>query len=111
MNSKFMGGTVVTELVELSELVPAPAGATLLGGNMRLLDSVQVSLNVMVGEVSTTVGELMAMQASSVLKINRPADHPVDVVLNGSVVARGQLVVVDDNFGVRITEMAPAATS
>lgn len=105
------GKTVVTELVELAELAPpAPSGATLLGGNLRLLDGVQVTLNVMVGEARTTVGELMALKESSVLKIERPADYPVDVVLNGAVVARGQLVVVDDNFGVRITEIAQAVT-
>lgn len=111
MSSKSKSGKpVVTELVDLAELTPpAPAGATLLGGNLRLLDGVQVHLSVMVGEARTTVGELMALKESSVLKIDRPADHPVDVILNGSVVARGQLVVVDDNFGVRITEIAQAA--
>lgn len=102
------GGAVVTELVELAELAPAPTGANLLGGNLRLLDGVQVQLSVMVGEARTTVGELMALKESSVLKIDRKVDYPVDVVLNGSVVARGQLVVVDDNFGVRITEIAQA---
>jgi flagellar motor switch protein FliN/FliY len=50
----------------------------------------------------------MGLQESSLLKIDRKADYPVDVMLNGSVVARGQLVVVDDNFGVRITEVAQA---
>jgi len=102
------GGAAVTELVELAELAPVATGASLLGGNMRLLDGVQVQLSVMVGEARTTVGELMALKESSVLKIDRKADYPVDVVLNGSVVARGQLVVVDDNFGVRITEIAQA---
>lgn len=98
----------VTELVELAQLPGAPAGVALMGGNMRLLDSVQVSLSVMVGEAHTTIGELMALRQASVLKIDRQADTPVDVILNGSVVARGQLVVVDDNFGVRITEIAQA---
>jgi flagellar motor switch protein FliN/FliY len=51
----------------------------------------------------------MGLRESSVLKIDRGVDMPVDVVVNGSVVARGQLVVVDDNFGVRISEIAQAA--
>lgn len=110
MSGKNKADGVVTELVDLAELAPpAPAGPTLLGGNLRLLDSVQVQLSVMVGEARTTVGELMGLKESSVLKIDRKADYPVDVILNGSVVARGQLVVVDDNFGVRITEIAQAA--
>jgi len=41
-----------------------------------------------------------------VLKVDRMVDAPVDVVINGNVVARGQLVVVDDNFGVCVTEIA-----
>jgi flagellar motor switch protein FliN/FliY len=109
MSSNHISGAAVTELVELVELTPPPAAAAaLLGGNLRLLDSVPVTLNVVVGEARTTVGELMALQTASLLKIDRKADYPVDVMLNGSVVARGQLVVVDDNFGVRITEIAQA---
>lgn len=102
----------VTELVALAELAPpAPSGAALMGGNLRLLDSVPVQLQVVLGEAHTTVGELMSLKASSLLKIDRKADFPIDVMLNGSVVARGQLVVVDDNFGVRITEVAPGAVA
>jgi flagellar motor switch protein FliN/FliY len=110
MSSKTHAGSVrTTELVSLAELTPAaPAGAPLLGGKLGLLDSVQVNLSVVVGSARSTVGELMGLQESSLLKIDRKADYPVDVMLNGSVVARGQLVVVDDNFGVRITEVAQA---
>lgn len=112
MNSKSPSQESVTELVSLAELSPsAPTGATLMGGNLRLLDSVPVHLQVVLGQARSTVGELMSLQASSLLKIDRKADYPVDVMLNGSVVARGQLVVVDDNFGVRITEVAPAAVA
>jgi len=109
MSSKSTSATAVTELVELAELAPpAPSGAALLDGKFGLLDGVQVSLQVMVGAARTTVGELMSLTPASLLKIDRKADYPVDVMLNGSVVARGQLVVVEDNFGVRITEIAQA---
>jgi flagellar motor switch protein FliN/FliY len=113
MSSKLSGmadGTAgaVSELVELAPLTAAPAGGSLLDGNLRLLDSVPVGLSVVVGNANSTVGELMSLQASSLLKLDRKADYPVDVVLNGAVVARGQLVVVDEHFGVRITEIAPA---
>lgn len=101
-----------TQIVALAELAPQiPFGPAVLGGNMHLLDSVKVSLSVMLGQAHTSVGELMDLKELSVLKIDRPADYPVDVMLNGSVVARGQLVVVDDNFGVRITEIAPGGAA
>lgn len=103
------GQAAVGELVELTQLAPPPpSGASVLGGKLSLLDSVPVALSVVAGTAHSTVGELMALQEAAILKLDRQADYPVDVVLNGSVVARGQLVVVDDHFGVRITEIAPA---
>ncbi len=97
------------QLVALAEL-PAAAGSgpALLDGQLGLLHGVPVTLSVVLGEAVTTVGELMALQQSAVLKVDRQADCPVDVMLNGAVVARGQLVVVDDHFGVRVSEIAPA---
>ncbi len=106
------GGAAVPQLVELAQLDGAePTGPALLDGKLRLLDSVPVSLNVVLGAAHTTVGELMALQEASLLKIDRLADQPIDVMLNGNIVARGQLVVVDNNFGVRITELAQASQS
>jgi flagellar motor switch protein FliN/FliY len=91
----------------LPELQPgAPLGPELVGAHTGLLDSVKVSLSVMLGETHLTLGELMSLKEAAVLKVDRMVDAPVDVVINGNVVARGQLVVVDDNFGVRVTEIA-----
>ncbi len=96
-----------TQVIELSEIQPQiPTGQNVLAGNIGLLHGVKVMLSVVVGEVSTTLGEVMGLKESSILKIDRQVDCPVDVIVNGNVVARGQLVVVDDNFGVRVTEVA-----
>lgn len=93
--------------LELGEFAPrTPAGAPLLNMKSGLLDGVKVSLSVVVGQAQSTVGELMALQELAILKIDRALDCPVDVVVNGNVIARGQLVAVDDQFGVRITEIA-----
>lgn len=98
---------IQTQPVGLPELAPRqPVGPALMGAHAGLLDSVTVSLSVLVGEARITLGELMSLKEAAVLKINRLVDAPVDVVINGNVVARGQLVVVDDNFGVRVTEIA-----
>lgn len=97
------------QFVELPELAPeAPAGPALLAAQSGLLDGVKISLAVVVGHAHTTLGELLAMKQSTLLKIDRAVDTPIDVMVDGNVVARGQLVVVDDNFGVRITDVAPA---
>ena len=93
--------------LELGEFTArVPAGAPLLSTKSGLFDSVKVGLSVVVGQAQATVGELMGLQELSILKIDRGVDCPVDVVVNGNVIARGQLVAVDDHFGVRITEVA-----
>jgi flagellar motor switch protein FliN/FliY len=97
----------LTQLVELSELKPHPLpGAPLLGGNMNVLQGVKVRLRVLAGEATMTVGELMNLREDAVLKLNRPVDEPIDVLLDGHVIARGQLVAVGDEFGVLVTELA-----
>jgi flagellar motor switch protein FliN len=98
-----------TQLVELPELAAGAPGATLLSANAGLLDGVNISLSVVVGQVQTTLGALMALRESAVLTVDRGVDAPVDVVVNGNVVARGQLVVVGDSFGVRVTDVALAS--
>ncbi len=98
-----------TQIIELSEIVAqVPSGPALLGGNMSLLHGVKVKLTVLLGHADTTLGELMDLKEAAILKIDRHVDCPVDVMVDGNVVARGQLVVVDDHFGVRVTEIAQA---
>jgi flagellar motor switch protein FliN/FliY len=95
------------EPVELDQFRPrVPGGGPLLAPRPRLFDSIQVALSVVVGEAQSTVGELMSLQEQSILTIDRGLNSPVDIVVNGNVVARGELVAVDEHFGVRITEIA-----
>jgi flagellar motor switch protein FliN len=95
------------EMIALPELAPgAPVGAALLGANAALLDSIEVSLQVVLGQSRTTLGALMRLKEADLLTVDRKVDYPVDVLVNGNVVARGQLVVIDDAFGVRVTEVA-----
>lgn len=94
------------QMIELSELKDAPAqGSGTLLRSTNPLHQVKVELRVCVGNASLTVGELMAAKAQQVLVLDRSIQHPVDLILEGQVVARGQLVAVDDQFAVRITEL------
>lgn len=69
------------------------------------LYQVKATLQVCVGEAVVTVGELMSAKEHQVLKLDRTLENPVDLLLNGQVVARGQMVAVDGHFAVRITEL------
>lgn len=90
--------------IVLDELAKEPgSGKPLLDGNLDVIKNVRVKLEVVVGEVEMTIGELFELKPEAVVKLDRDVSAPVDVVLDGKVVAQGDLVVADDNFGVRIT--------
>lgn len=95
------------ELLALEELVDqtAPEAPSVVGDRTNPLLHVKAQLQVCVGEAIMTVGELLAAKQGHVIALDRKIDQVVDVLLEGRVVARGQLVAVDDVFGVRITEL------
>lgn len=72
------------------------------------LHQVKAKLQVCVGEATISVGELLGAKEHQVLRLDRGLGQPVDLTIEGKVVARGQLVAVDGNFAVRITELPTA---
>lgn len=97
------------EFSELPDAVGAMAKPTLLQ-SINPLHQIKASLQVCVGSATLTVGELMSAREHQVLLLDRSIEQPVDLVLEGQIVARGQLVAVDNQFAVRITEL-PLALS
>jgi flagellar motor switch protein FliN len=77
--------------------------------NGELLKGVRVSLEVRLGEAPMTVDEVLALKAGAVVTLDSGlADH-VELYLNDTLVARGEIVAVGDKYGVRIVEIAPAS--
>jgi flagellar motor switch protein FliN/FliY len=101
-----MTQTVVNRL-ELPALTGSPKGPQ-LGERPDLVDQVKIQLTVTLGEAEITMGRLFSLASGEVLTLDRAADAPIDVRLNGKLIARGLLVAVDDRFGVRITEILGA---
>lgn len=98
------------QLIELPHLTERKdSESPLLAGPLSLLRGVKVRVAVSLGVASMTVGELTALKDGAVVKLDRGIDQPVDLVLEGQVVARGRIVAIDDNFGISITEVAGAA--
>jgi len=92
--------------VELSELPNETGTENALGKNsIDAVKGVKVELNVILGQASLNICELFDLKEKSILTLNAGTTEPVDLVLDGQIVARGTLVVVDDNFGVQITEV------
>lgn len=92
--------------VELEEARETEERGPSLMSDVHPLHSVKVRLQVRVGQADMSVGELLAARENEVLVLDRTVNDPVDLTLDGKVVARGQLVAVaDGTFGLRITEL------
>lgn len=72
----------------------------------RMIDNVEVELEAFVGGTRMTVAELAALKAESVVTLDAALNQAVELRLNGTIIARGQLVAVGDKFGVRLSEIA-----
>lgn len=92
--------------VELSSLSATPqAGAPLMAARLSTFAGIKATVKVVAGDATASIGELMNLKDGAVLTLDRAVDAPFDVVLDGNVLARGQLVAVGERFGVRITEV------
>lgn len=75
-------------------------------GDLRRLSEVPVEASVEIGRTGMTVGETLELRVGSVVKLDRLAGEPVDLLVNGTLIAQGEVVVVDEQFGLRITGIA-----
>jgi flagellar motor switch protein FliN/FliY len=73
----------------------------------RVLD-VPVELAVEIGRTTMTIGETLSLSPGSIVSLNRLAGEPVDLLVNGKVIAQGEVVVIDEEFGMRITDIVSA---
>jgi flagellar motor switch protein FliN len=88
----------------------APSGADT--PELERLYDVPVELAVEIGRTHMTIRETLALGPGSIVTLNRLAGEPVDLLVNGKPIARGEVVVIDEEFGLRVTEVVagePAA--
>jgi flagellar motor switch protein FliN/FliY len=77
-------------------------------GDLSLVLDVPVELAVEVGRTTMTIRETLAIAPGSIISLDRMAGEPVDLLVNGRRIARGEVVAVDEEFGLRITEVVAA---
>lgn len=75
------------------------------GGNMDLLLGVNLDVSVEIGKAKRKIKDIVEFGQGTVIELNKQAGAPVDIMVNGRLLAHGDVVVIDDNFGVRITEI------
>ncbi|HOP05801.1 MAG TPA: flagellar motor switch protein FliN [candidate division Zixibacteria bacterium] len=73
--------------------------------NIDLLLDVNLPVSIELGRTRMTIEDILALGPGSVVELNKLAGEPVDLLVNYKVVARGEVVVIDENFGVRITQL------
>jgi len=73
--------------------------------NIDLLLDVSMRVTVELGRTRMPLSQILELQHGSVVELDRLAGDPVDIFVNDCMIARGEVVIVDDKFGVRITEM------
>lgn len=86
----------------------APAGPPLVSLDAAVFSGVSVNLDARLGSVTMTVQELLALRAGQVVALDAQLNDLVELSLNGAPVGRGEIVAVNDSFGVRIVEIATA---
>ena len=87
------------------ESPPTPATTESGGRNMAQIQDVDVEVSVEVGRSTITLDQALELGEQSLMELNRHVGEPVDVRLNGKLFARGEVVVVSENFGVRLTQI------
>ncbi len=90
-----------------SSLQPS-SGNTPNNQNMDLVMDIPVTLSMELGRTSISIQDLLELNSGSVVELQRMADEPMDVLVNGTLVAHGEAVVIGDKFGVRLTDVVSA---
>ena len=96
-----------TEWTASEELVQEGADAG-PGGDLSRLHDVPIELSVEIGRTVMTLGQALRLGPGSIVELRRLAGEPVDLLAGGKPIAHGEVVVVDEEFALRITSMIPA---
>ena len=78
--------------------------------NLNLVLDVPVNLTIELGSCQLPMREVLHLSVGSVVQLDKAADAPVELSVNGKLIARGEVVVIEERFGLKITEVIGAAT-
>jgi flagellar motor switch protein FliN len=73
--------------------------------NIDLIADVPLQITVELGRTRKTIRDILALSAGAIIELDKLAGEPVDVLVNGKILAKGEVVVIDENFGIRITDI------
>ena len=76
------------------------------GAALNLVKDIPLTLSIELGRARMTLKQLLELDQGAVVELDRMVDEPLDILVNGTLVAHGEVVVIDDTFGVRLTDVA-----
>lgn len=76
--------------------------------NSDVLQNIPVSLSIEVGRLNLKIRDLMQLTQGSVLELDKAAGEPLDLLVNNTVIAQGEIVLVNERYGIRLTRVVPA---
>jgi flagellar motor switch protein FliN/FliY len=91
---------------EVSETVETPPNHHI---NPDVLQNISVAIKVEVGRTKMKIRDLLRLTQGSVVELERIAGEPLDLLVNDTVVAQGEVVLVNDRYGIRLTRVVPAS--
>jgi flagellar motor switch protein FliN len=95
---------------ELSNLQPDPAdGSARRDLNLEVVLDIPVTLSMEVGRTRISIRNLLQLNQGSVIELERAVSEPLDIFVNGTLIAHGEVVVVDEKFGIRLTDVISPA--
>ncbi len=97
----------MTEAIEYEQFDQGaqPSGAPGADADLSRLSDIPMELSVEIGRTHMTVGETLDLRVGSVVTLERLAGETADLLVNGTAIARGEVVVVDEQYGLRVTEI------
>ncbi len=87
----------------------AEIGASLGGNGLDMILDIPVTVAVEIGRTKISISNLLKLNQGSVVELDRFAGEPMDITVNGTLVAHGEVVVVNEKFGIRLTDIVSAA--
>ncbi len=94
-----------TEAAEFDALEASPELASTGDVNMDAILDVPVTISMEIGRTNVTIRNLLQLNQGSVVELDRLAGEPMDVLVNGTLIAQGEVVVVNEKFGIRLTDI------
>jgi flagellar motor switch protein FliN/FliY len=91
--------------VEMPEVTEDTASRSTRPANLDAILDVQVTLTLEIGRTSIPIKDLLSLNQGAVVELDRLVGQPHDVLVNGTLIAQGEVVVVDDKFGIRFTDI------